>query len=35
MLNKILITSIGGGLGAELIKRIKKQSKFKKQYLPW
>ncbi len=29
MLNKILITSIGGGLGAELIKRIKKQSKFK------
>jgi carbamoyl-phosphate synthase large subunit len=29
MLNRILITSIGGGLAAELIKNIKKQSKFK------
>ena len=30
MLNKILITSIGGGLGAELVKQIKITTKFKK-----
>ena len=30
MLDRILITSIGGGLAAELIKNIKKQSRFKK-----
>ena len=29
MLNKILITSIGGGLGAELANQIKKTTKFK------
>ena len=29
MLNRILITSVGGGLAAELIKNIKKKSKFK------
>ena len=29
MLNKILITSIGGGLSIELVKQIKKKTKFK------
>ena len=29
MLNRILITSVGGGLAAELIKNIKKKSRFK------
>ena len=29
MLNKILITSIGGGLGTELVNQIKKTTKFK------